>query len=103
MISAPCPRSLPPLPRLWTSVYDAGLNITLGADWAMAKLYFYYASMNAGKSTTLLQADFNYRERGMATQLWTAALDHRGEEKAIESRIGLGADARRYEIGRAHV
>lgn len=62
----------------------------------MAKLYFYYASMNAGKSTTLLQADFNYRERGMATQLWTAALDHRGEEKAIESRIGLGADARRY-------
>ena len=35
----------------------------------MAKLYFYYASMNAGKSTTLLQADFNYRERGMATML----------------------------------
>ena len=40
----------------------------------MAKLYFYYASMNAGKSTTLLQADFNYRERGMQTMLWTAAL-----------------------------
>ena len=43
----------------------------------MAKLYFYYAAMNAGKSTTLLQADFNYRERGMETMLWTAALDDR--------------------------
>lgn len=62
----------------------------------MAKLYFYYASMNAGKSTTLLQADFNYRERGMHTMLWTAKLDDRGEEKAIESRIGLGADAHRF-------
>ncbi len=62
----------------------------------MAKLYFYYASMNAGKSTTLLQADFNYRERGMATMLWTAALDHRSDHLAIESRIGLSADAHRY-------
>ena len=62
----------------------------------MAKLYFYYASMNAGKSTTLLQADFNYRERGMATMLWTAALDDRGGERAIESRIGLHAEAHRY-------
>ena len=62
----------------------------------MAKLYFYYASMNAGKSTTLLQADFNYRERGMATMLWTAALDHRGGHNAIESRIGLAADAHRF-------
>lgn len=61
----------------------------------MAKLYFYYASMNAGKSTTLLQADFNYRERGMATMLWTAALDTRADH-AIESRIGLGADAHRF-------
>ena len=76
----------------------------------MAKLYFYYASMNAGKSTTLLQADFNYRERGMATMLWTAALDDRGAEKAIESRIGLEAEANRFEaatdlwerIGAAH-
>ena len=66
----------------------------------MAKLYFYYASMNAGKSTTLLQADFNYRERGMATMLWTAALDDRsgaeGTDRAIESRIGLGAEAHRF-------
>lgn len=63
----------------------------------MAKLYFYYASMNAGKSTTLLQADFNYRERGMATMLWTAALDDRGGDHAIKSRIGLAADAHRYD------
>lgn len=62
----------------------------------MAKLYFYYASMNAGKSTNLLQANFNYNERGMQTMLWTAALDNRGGEKAIESRIGLHADAQRF-------
>lgn len=63
----------------------------------MAKLYFYYASMNAGKSTNLLQADFNYRERGMATMLWTAALDGRAGSQAIGSRIGLGADAHRFD------
>ncbi len=63
----------------------------------MAKLYFYYASMNAGKSTNLLQANFNYHERGMQTMLWTASLDDRGSEKAIESRIGLGADAHRFD------
>ena len=62
----------------------------------MAKLYFYYASMNAGKSTTLLQADFNYRERGMTTMLWTADFDRRGGEQAIASRIGLGAEAHRF-------
>jgi len=62
----------------------------------MAKLYFYYASMNAGKSTNLLQANFNYHERGMQTMLWTAALDNRSEQQAIESRIGLGADANRF-------
>ena len=55
----------------------------------MAKLYFYYAAMNAGKSTTLLQADFNYRERGMATMLWTAAHDDRAGTGLISSRIGL--------------
>ena len=62
----------------------------------MAKLYFYYASMNAGKSTTLLQAAFNYRERGMAPMLWTADFDRRGGEQAIASRIGLGAEAHRF-------
>src|SRR6185369_1672406 len=59
----------------------------------MAKLYFYYSSMNAGKSTTLLQADFNYRERGMATMLWTAAIDDRFRAGTITSRIGLETDA----------
>jgi len=62
----------------------------------MAKLYFYYAAMNAGKSTTLLQADFNYRERGMQTMLWTADLDDRAGAGTIGSRIGLEAGANRY-------
>ncbi|MFN4038668.1 MAG: thymidine kinase [Erythrobacter sp.] len=61
----------------------------------MAKLYFYYASMNAGKSSSLLQADFNYRERGMRTMVWTAALDTRSAGM-VQSRIGLEADAHRY-------
>ena len=63
----------------------------------MAKLYFYYSSMNAGKSTTLLQADFNYRERGMRTMLWTAALDNRYGEGYVTSRIGLKADAHLFD------
>jgi thymidine kinase len=62
----------------------------------MAKLYFYYASMNAGKSTTLLQADFNYRERGMETMLWTAALDDRYGQGTITSRIGLKTGAQLF-------
>ncbi|MEC7817239.1 MAG: thymidine kinase [Pseudomonadota bacterium] len=62
----------------------------------MAKLYFYYASMNAGKSSTLLQADFNYRERGMRTMVWTARLDTRGQGM-VRSRIGLEADAHLYD------
>ena len=63
----------------------------------MAKLYCYYASMNAGKSTTLLQADFNYRERGMETMLWTAALDDRYGAGQITSRIGLLAEAQKFD------
>jgi thymidine kinase len=63
----------------------------------MAKLYFYYASMNAGKSTTLLQADFNYRERGLHTMLFTAALDDRAGAGRIGSRIGLVADATAFD------
>jgi thymidine kinase len=62
----------------------------------MAKLYFYYAAMNAGKSTTLLQADFNYRERGMETMLWTAAHDDRAGNGTIGSRIALSAPAHTY-------
>jgi thymidine kinase len=61
----------------------------------MAKLYFYYASMNAGKSSHLLQADFNYRERGMATMLWTAALDSRSGG-LVKSRIGLESAAHKF-------
>lgn len=61
----------------------------------MAKLYFYYASMNAGKSSSLLQADFNYRERGMRTMVWTASLDTRSTG-LVQSRIGLEAEAHRY-------
>jgi thymidine kinase len=63
----------------------------------MAKLYFYYASMNAGKSTTLLQADFNYRERGMATMLFTAAIDDRFAGGTITSRIGLDQQATPFD------
>ena len=65
----------------------------------MAKLYFYYAAMNAGKSTTLLQADFNYRERGMWTMLYTAAVDDRSGHGVIDSRIGLRAEANIYGAG----
>lgn len=59
----------------------------------MAKLYFYYSAMNAGKSTTLLQSSFNYQERGMNTLLYTAKLDDRYTVGAITSRIGIEASA----------
>ncbi|MBO9449078.1 thymidine kinase [Tropicibacter sp. R16_0] len=59
----------------------------------MAKLYFNYSTMNAGKSTVLLQASHNYRERGMDTYLMTAALDGRSGVGRIASRIGIGAEA----------
>ena len=63
----------------------------------MAKLYFYYASMNAGKSTVLLQTDFNYRERGMATMLYTAGIHDRSGYGIIDSRIGITAKANTFE------
>ena len=56
----------------------------------MAKLYFHYSTMNAGKSTLLLQASHNYRERGMEPYLLTARLDHRAGAGRIASRIGIG-------------
>ena len=59
----------------------------------MAKLYFNYSTMNAGKSTTLLQSSFNYQERGMHPLLFTAALDDRYGVGKIASRIGLEAEA----------
>lgn len=55
----------------------------------MAKLYFNYSTMNAGKSTVLLQASHNYRERGMDTYLMTAAIDGRAGQGRIASRIGI--------------
>lgn len=59
----------------------------------MAKLYFHYSTMNAGKSTLLLQASYNYRERGMDTLLLTAALDDRAGTGRIASRIGIADEA----------
>jgi thymidine kinase len=59
----------------------------------MAKLYFYYAAMNAGKSTILLQSSHNYRERGMQTLLFTPAIDTRYQKGIINSRIGLSEEA----------
>ncbi|MEP1932678.1 MAG: thymidine kinase [Roseibium sp.] len=59
----------------------------------MAKLYFNYSTMNAGKSTVLLQAAYNYQERGMKTLLLTAAFDDRAGKGQIASRIGLSAEA----------
>ena len=59
----------------------------------MAKLYFNYSTMNAGKSTLLLQAAHNYREGGMQTYLITAQLDNRAGHGKIASRIGIGMDA----------
>lgn len=55
----------------------------------MAQLYFYYSAMNAGKSTSLLQSEYNYRERGMTTRLLTAQIDQRYGAGRISSRIGL--------------
>ena len=59
----------------------------------MAKLYFNYSTMNAGKSTILLQASYNYNERGMETYLLTAKHDNRAGTGKIASRIGIDADA----------
>lgn len=65
----------------------------------MAKLYFHYSTMNAGKSTLLLQASYNYRERGMNTYLLTYAFDTRAGEGVIGSRIGISAPADTFSEG----
>jgi len=62
----------------------------------MAKLYFYYSTMNAGKSTALLQAAYNYAERGMSTLLFTAKLANRASGRIV-SRIGIEADATTFD------
>lgn len=59
----------------------------------MAKLYFYYSAMNAGKSTTLLQSAYNYVERGLQVLLFAPAIDKRLGKAAVQSRIGLAQDA----------
>jgi thymidine kinase len=65
----------------------------------MAKLHFMYSTMNAGKSTVLLQASYNYNERGMETYLLTARLDTRAGEGTIRSRIGIAAPADTWDAG----
>lgn len=65
----------------------------------MAKLYFTYATMNSGKSTQLLQTEFNYRERNMRCLLLTAAVDTRYGSARITSRLGISAEARTFEPG----
>ncbi len=65
----------------------------------MAKLYFHYSSMNAGKSTALLQANHNYIERGMRPILYTAALDDRDGQGKIRSRIGIEEKAETFANG----
>ena len=81
-----CPRDLPrtPEPRYWRT---------------MAKLYFHYSTMNAGKSTNLLQAAHNYHEGGMQTYLLTARFDNRAGEGRIASRIGIGSPADTFDGG----
>ena len=59
----------------------------------MAKLYFYYSSMNAGKSTALLQSSYNYRERGMNTLVLAPEFDDRFAVGKVTSRIGIESDA----------
>ena len=63
----------------------------------MAKLYFYYSAMNAGKTTNLLQSAHNYRERGMRVALLTPRLDHRAGAGVVASRIGLQAEATAFD------
>lgn len=65
----------------------------------MAKLFFNYSTMNAGKSTVLLQASHNYREHGMNTYLLTARIDGRAGPSRIASRIGIGAQADTFAAG----
>jgi len=66
-------------------------------DRRMAKLYFYYSAMNAGKTTTLLQSAHNYRERGMRVLIFTPKLDFRAGSGTVASRIGLSAEGIAFE------
>ncbi len=84
------------------SVYVIENELLKGAtrELAMAKLYFHYATMNAGKTTMLLQASHNYRERGMHTMLFVAGHYRKASDRGyISSRIGLEADAEMFREG----
>ncbi|MDT0602178.1 thymidine kinase [Thalassotalea castellviae] len=63
----------------------------------MAQLYFYYSTMNAGKSTHLLQSSYNYRERGLNTVLYTAIIDDRFAQGKVSSRLGINAEAKLFD------
>mmetsp|Transcript_42753 Transcript_42753/g.84012 ORF Transcript_42753/g.84012 Transcript_42753/m.84012 type:complete len:230 (-) Transcript_42753:178-867(-) len=77
------------LQQYWLAlVFLEGCTITMGA-----KLFFYYSSMNAGKSTTLLQSNYNYKERGMNTILYTPEIDDRAGVGVIKSRLNISAKA----------
>ena len=82
-------------PKGAAQVFEPYLPFTL-TIFAVAKLYFHFSAMNAGKSTLLLQASHNYRERGLHTRLLTAALDDRYGLGRITSRIGLHAEAQAF-------
>lgn len=62
----------------------------------MAQLYFYYSTMNAGKSTSLLQSSYNYRERGMNSLVMTPAIDNRAGAGKVASRMGIATDAQTF-------
>ncbi len=85
-------------PLFQTPPYENGRSLFLLEIDCMAKLYFYYSTMNAGKSTSLLQAAHNYAERGMSALLFTARLDQRAGGR-IASRIGIGAEAEWFDAG----
>jgi thymidine kinase len=72
--------------------------LVVAREAAMAKLYFYYSAMNAGKTTVLLQSAHNYRERGMTPLLFTPAIDDRYGAGVIRSRIGLAAEATEFSV-----
>jgi thymidine kinase len=79
--------------RLWPATYAQGER----KPKDMAKLYFYYSAMNAGKTTTLLQSAHNYRERGMRVAILTPRLDQRDGSGTVASRIGLRADGTAFD------
>ncbi len=91
-----CTKKKPPGSDLWRLSLVAGDGQGYGPD-TMAKLYFNYSTMNAGKSTLLLQASYNYRECGMEALLLTAALDDRAGKGRIASRIGIADEALSFD------